>query len=130
LNKFKTVFDKEDILWVGQNIKYDLTILKWYGYELKGRIYDTMVAHYVIEPDGKRNMDALSAKYLGYESISIETLIGKKGKNQLTMRDAPVEQVKEYAAEDADITLQLKQAFNPLLDEREVRNVFEEIENP
>jgi DNA polymerase I len=130
LEKFKPVFDREDILWVGQNIKYDLTILKWYGYELKGKMYDTMLAHYVIETDGKRNMDALSAKYLAYEPISIETLIGKKGKNQLTMRDAPVEDVKEYAAEDADVTLQLKQVFDPLLNEREVRNVFEEIENP
>ena len=130
LEKFKPVFDKEDVLWIGQNIKYDLTILKWYGYELKGKIYDTMLAHYVIEPDGKRNMDALSAKYLAYEPISIETLIGKKGKGQLTMRDVPVEQVKEYAAEDADVTLQLKQKFDPLLNEKEVRNVFEEIENP
>ena len=130
LNRFKPVFDNEKTLWVGQNIKYDTTILKWYGITLKGRTYDTMVAHYVIEPEGKRNMDALSAKYLGYQPVSIEALIGKKGKNQLTMRDVPVEQVKEYAAEDADVTLQLKQTLDPLLDKYEVRPVFEAIENP
>lgn len=130
LQQFKQVFDREDILWIGQNIKYDLTILKWYGFELKGKLFDTMLAHYVIEPDGKRNMDILSTKYLGYEPVSIETLIGKKGKNQLSMRDVPVEQVKEYAAEDADVTLQLKHAFYPMLDKQQVRRVFEEVENP
>lgn len=130
LNRFKILFDKEDILWIGQNIKYDLTILKWYGFGLKGRRFDTMLAHYVIEPDGKRNMDALSIKYLSYEPISIETLIGKKGKGQLNMRDVPVEQVKEYAAEDADVTLQLKNAFEPMLSKQEVRRVFDEVENP
>lgn len=130
LNRFKILFDKEDILWIGQNIKYDLTILKWYGFGLKGRMFDTMLAHYVIEPDGKRNMDALSLKYLSYEPISIETLIGKKGKGQLNMRDVPVEQVKEYAAEDADVTLQLKTVFEPMLSKQEVRRVFDEVENP
>ena len=130
LEQFKPVFDKEDILWIGQNIKYDLTILKWYGHTLRGQLYDTMLAHYVIEPEGKRGMDVLSAKYLGYEPVSIETLIGKKGKNQGNMRDVPVEQVKEYAAEDADVTFQLKQTFNPMLDKQEVRKVFEHVENP
>lgn len=130
LDIFQPLFDKEDTLWIGQNIKYDLTILKWYGYEVKGELYDTMLAHYVIEPDGKRSMDMLSIKYLNYQPVSIETLIGKKGKNQLSMRDAPVEEVKEYAGEDADITFQLKKTFDPLLDETEVRNVFAEVENP
>lgn len=130
LNIFKPAFDKEDITWVGQNIKYDLMILKWYGFGLKGKTYDTMLAHYVIEPDGKRSMDLLSAKYLGYQPVSIETLIGKKGKGQGNMRDVPVEQVKEYAAEDADVTYQLKKVFNPMLDKQEVRRVFEEVENP
>ncbi len=130
LEQFKPVFDKEDILWIGQNIKYDLMILKWYGHTLKGQMFDTMLAHYVIEPEGKRGMDVLSAKYLGYEPVSIETLIGKKGKNQGSMRDVPVEQVKEYAAEDADVTFQLKQTFNPMLDKQEVRKVFEHVENP
>jgi DNA polymerase-1 len=130
LNRFRPLFDKEDILWVGQNIKYDMTMLKWYGFELKGNIYDTMLANYVIDPDGKRSMDMLSMKYLGYQPVSIETLIGKKGKGQLSMRQAPLEQVKEYAAEDADITLQLKRSFDPLLDTNDVKQVFEEVENP
>jgi DNA polymerase-1 len=130
LNRFRVLFDREDVLWIGQNIKYDLTILKWYGFGLKGRIFDTMLAHYVIEPEGKRNMDALSIKYLSYEPVSIETLIGKKGKGQLTMKDAPLEQVKEYAAEDADVTLQLKHTFEPMLSKQEVRKVFEEVEDP
>lgn len=129
LERFKRVFDKEDILWIGQNLKYDLIMLKRYGFALKGQMYDTMLAHYVLEPEGKRNMDLLSAKYLGYQPVSIETLIGKKGKGQLTMRDAPLEQVKDYAAEDADVTLQLKHAFDPGLDEKNVRKVFAEVEN-
>lgn len=130
LNKFKPLFEDESILWVGQNIKYDMLILKWYGYELKGAIYDTMLAHYVVDPDGKRSMDMLSIKYLNYLPVSIETLIGKKGKGQQTMRSVPVEQVKEYAAEDADVTLQLKKVFDPLLITNEVSKVFEVIENP
>ncbi len=130
LEKFRPLFEREDVLWIGQNIKYDLTMLKWYGFTLKGKRFDTMLAHYVIEPEGKRNMDAMSIKYLGYEPVSIETLIGKKGKGQLSMRDVPVEQVKEYAAEDADVTLQLKQVFAPMLDKQEVRKVFDEAEQP
>jgi len=129
LHQFKPLFDRENLLWVGQNIKYDLTMLKWYGFELKGKIYDTMLAHYVAEPDGKRNMDAMSMKYLGYEPVSIETLIGK-GKNQKSMRDVDIETVKEYAAEDADITLQLKHALDPLVDKNEVRTILEKIEIP
>jgi DNA polymerase-1 len=97
---------------------------------LKGNIFDTMLAHYVIEPEGKRSMDLLSAKYLGYEPIHIEELIGKKGKNQGNMRDVEVEKVKEYAAEDADITLQLKNIFEPQLKKKEVAKVFYEVENP
>jgi DNA polymerase-1 len=130
LERYKPVFDKEDILWVGQNIKYDLIMLKWYGFGLKGAIYDTMLANYVIDPDGKRSMDMLSVKYLRYEPVSIETLIGKKGKNQLSMRNVPLEQIKEYAAEDADITLQLKNAFDPLLIQQDVKRVFDEVEDP
>lgn len=129
IDLLKPLFEKQDVLWVGQNLKYDLTMLKWYGYSVKGQLYDTMLAHYVIEPEGKRGMDMLSAKYLGYQPVSIETLIGKKGKGQLTMRDVPVEQVKEYAAEDADITLQLKQAFDPLLEQEDVKHIFNDIEN-
>ena len=130
LAHFSDLFNDEKKTWVGQNLKYDLLILKWYGYELKGKIFDTMLAHYVIEPDGKRSMDMMSAKYLGYEPVPIEELIGKKGKVQGTMRDVELEKIKEYAVEDADITLQLKKAFLPLLKRHEVERVFDEVENP
>ena len=127
---FEPLFKNKEILWIGQNLKYDFLVLKWYGVELVGKTFDTMLAHYVIEPEGRRSMDLLSAQFLGYEPISITTLIGKKGKNQGTMRDAPLEQVTEYAAEDADITLQLKNCFTPLLKKRGVEKVFKEVENP
>ena len=130
LNNFKEIFSNTKITWIGQNLKYDMLMLKWYGFELAGNIFDTMLAHYVIEPDGKRNMDALSAKYLGYEPVHIEELIGKKGKGQGTMRDVEAEKIKDYAAEDADITLQLKNIFLPQLKEKEVEKVFYEVENP
>lgn len=130
LDLFKPLFDDESKTWIGQNIKYDMLILKWYGVELKGNIYDTMLVHYVIEPDGKRSMDLLSAQFLQYEPVHIEELIGKKGKTQGTMRDVEIEKVKEYAAEDADITLQLKNTMHPLMKEREVERVFNEVENP
>lgn len=130
LKNFQELFEDISKTWVGQNIKYDLLMLKWYGFELKGNIFDTMLAHYVIEPDGKRSMDALSAKYLGYEPVHIEELIGKKGKSQGNMRDVEVEKIKDYAAEDADITLQLKNVFLPQLKTRSVEKVFYEVENP
>ena len=127
---FQPLFNDESKTWVGQNIKYDMLVLKWYGFELKGQVFDTMLAHYVIDPDGKRNMDALSAKYLGYQPVSITELIGKKGKGQGTMRDVELDKIKEYAAEDADITLQLKNVFLPQLKTKEVERVFYEVENP
>lgn len=130
LNNFKQLFNNESVTWIGQNIKYDLLMLKWYGFELKGNIFDTMLAHYVIEPEGKRNMDALSAKYLGYETVHIEELIGKKGKGQGSMRDVELEKIKEYAAEDADITIQLKNVFLPQIISRAVEKVFYEVESP
>ena len=130
LSAFQHVFDQESITWIGQNLKYDLLVLKWYDVELKGNIFDTMLAHYVIEPEGKRGMDILSAQYLGYEPVHIEELIGKKGKGQGTMRDVELEKIKDYAAEDADITLQLQQCFLPLLKKKEVEKVFYEVENP
>jgi DNA polymerase-1 len=130
LSHFAELFNDEKKMWVGQNLKYDLLILKWYGYELKGKIFDTMLAHYVIEPDGKRSIDMMSTKYLGYEPISIDELIGKKGRVQGSMRDVELEKIKEYAVEDADITLQLKKAFVPLLKKNEVEKVFSEVENP
>jgi DNA polymerase-1 len=130
LDYFVELFSDKSKKWVGQNIKYDLIVLKWYGYELTGEVFDTMLAHYLIEPEGRRNMDYLSAQFLKYEPIPIEELIGKKGKNQLTMRDVDVEKTKEYAVEDADITLQLKEVFTPLIKKREVDKVFNEIETP
>jgi len=130
LKQFSPLFNSTEIIWVGQNLKYDLLVLKWYGYELKGNIFDTMLAHYVIEPEGKRSMDLLSAQYLSYEPVHIDELIGKKGKQQGNMRDVEIEKVKEYASEDADITLQLKNIFTPLLKEKVVEKVFSEVENP
>ncbi|HLF45386.1 MAG TPA: DNA polymerase I [Chitinophagaceae bacterium] len=141
---FEKLFSDKSKTWIGQNIKYDMLVLKWYGIELRGNIFDTMLAHYVIEPDGKRGMDVLSEKYLGYEPVHIEELIGKKarltgknknnevgqGKTQGNMREVEIEKVKEYAAEDADITLQLQKRFLPMLKEKKVEKVFYEVENP
>lgn len=130
LARFEPLFKDKKKTWIGQNTKYDLLLLKWYGIELAGDLFDTMLAHYVIEPDGKRSMDLLSEKFLGYEPVSIEELIGKKGKNQGNMRDVELEKIRDYAAEDADITLQLKQVFAPLLKSREVEKIFRDVENP
>jgi DNA polymerase-1 len=123
-------FESETILKIGQNIKYDIAVLFNYNIHVKGPFFDTMLAHYLLEPDQRHNMDDLSERYLGYKPVSITSLIGKKGKGQLNMRDIDVEKVKEYAAEDADITYQLKQIFDPELDKIEVRNVFANIEIP
>lgn len=130
LGKLKPLFDREDVLWIGQNLKYDLLMLKNYGFDLKGPLFDTMIAHYSIEPEGKRGMDLLSMRYLQYQPVSIESLIGKKGKGQGNMRDVEVELAKEYAAEDADITLQLKHVFEPLLKKESVEDLFNNVENP
>lgn len=130
LKQFEPLFNDVSKLWIGQNLKYDMLVLKWHGLELKGDIFDTMLAHYVIDPDGKRGMDILSAQFLGYEPVHIDELIGKKGKGQGTMRDVELDKIKDYAAEDADITLQLKKVFLPKLKEKEVEKVFYEVENP
>jgi DNA polymerase-1 len=130
LSQLSSLFTNEKITWIGHNLKYDLLVLKWYDVEVAGPIFDTMLAHYVIEPDGKRSMDLLSEKFLGYEPVHIDELIGKKGKNQLTMRDVEVEKVKEYAGEDADITLQLKEVLAPMLKKKSVKKVFDEVESP
>jgi DNA polymerase-1 len=147
LDHFMPLFNDETTTWIGQNLKYDMLVLKWYGIELKGNICDTMLIHYVVEPEGKRSMDALSQQYLNYEPIHIDELIGKKtrkaasnkigelgldtvSQKQGNMRDVDVEIVKDYAAEDADITLQLKHSLFHLLKEKEVEKVFNEVENP
>ena len=130
VEKFKPFFESETIEKIGQNVKYDLKVLSKYGIHIKGKLFDTMIAHYLINPDMRHNMDVLSETYLKYSPKSIETLIGKKGKNQLSMRVVPLEDIKEYAAEDADITLQLKEVFSPILDKAETKKLFEEIEIP
>ncbi len=130
LSEFEVLFDREDLVWIGQNTKYDLLVLKNYGIEVKGRLFDTMLAHYCFEPEGKRSMDLLSETYLQYRPVSIEELIGKKGKGQGNMRDVEIEKIKEYAAEDADITLQLKSKFVPLLKENDVEKIFNEVDTP
>lgn len=130
IDVFRPLFEDDSILWIGQNIKYDILLMKWYDVALAGPIYDTMVAHYLIDPDGRHNMDMLSEEYLHYQPVAIESLIGKKGKSQLNMRDVPANEIKEYAAEDADITLQLKHALDPKLDEKGVRQVFDEVDIP
>lgn len=126
----KPVFDSENIIKIGQNIKYDLLVLRNYGISVKGPLYDTMLAHYLIEPEGKHSMDWLSEQYLNYKPVSIESLIGKKGKNQGNMRDVDVDEVVEYASEDADITLQLKHKLDPQVKENKVEKLFHEVENP
>lgn len=130
LSKFKPVFENENILKIGQNIKYDYLVLLWHGIEIKGILWDTMLAHYLIEPEKKHSMDYLSETYLQYRPVSIETLIGKKGKNQGNMRDVPVELIKDYAAEDADITIQLKEKLSPLLVKNNCEKLFYTIECP
>lgn len=130
IEKLRPFFEDESIEKVGQNLKYDIKILKRYGVELKGKLFDTMIAHYLINPDMRHNMDVLSETYLKYSPKSIETLIGKKGKNQKSMRDVEVEQVKEYAVEDTDVTLQLKEVFEPILEQTQTRNLFDQIEIP
>ncbi|HSK13978.1 MAG TPA: DNA polymerase I [Phnomibacter sp.] len=130
VNFFEPLFSDATITWVGQNLKYDLLMLKWYGTTLKGQLADTMLMHYVAEPDGKRNMDILAELYLGYRPISITELIGKKGKDQGNMREVEVDIACRYACEDADITLQLFQAFTPLVKEKKVDRVLNEAELP
>ncbi len=130
ITEFKGLFENQNILKIGQNIKYDALILKKYGISIHGEIFDTMLAHYIIEPEMRHGMNILAENYLNYSPVSIETLIGKKGKNQKNMRDIPVEEVKEYAAEDADITFQLKEILAPQLKEVNGEEVFYKIEMP
>jgi DNA polymerase-1 len=130
VDEFRAVLENPAIGKTGQNIKYDILVLKWYGVQLEGDLFDTMMAHYVIDPDTRHNMDVLSENYLGYKPVSITELIGPKGKGQGSMRDVEIEKIKEYAAEDADITLQLKTIFEPKLKEVESEKLIHEMENP
>ena len=130
VDRFRPVFENREIMKVGQNIKYDMLVLANYGVQLQGPLFDTMVAHYVLQPELRHNMDYLAEIYLNYQTIHIEELIGPKGKNQGNMRDLPPASVYEYACEDADITLKLKNKLEKELDENNVRKLFEEIEMP
>lgn len=130
LAPLKAVLEDESIEKTGQNLKYDISVLRWYDIEVKGPLFDTMIAHYLIEPDQRHNMDFLADTYLNYKTVPIEELIGKKGKNQGSMRDVAFEEIKEYAAEDADITLQLRQKLEPELEKQGARKLFEDIEMP
>ncbi|WP_250435301.1 DNA polymerase I [Hanstruepera flava] len=130
IEQLRPFFENENIEKIGQNLKYDIKVLAKYNLQVKGKLFDTMLAHYLINPDMRHNMDVLAETYLNYTPISIETLIGKKGKNQLSMRDVPLDKQTEYAVEDADITLQLKEHFQNELGEANTQKLFDEIEIP
>jgi len=130
VNLFKPVFENEKIEKSGQNLKYDILVLNWYDIEVRGQLFDTMIAHYLLDPDTRHNMDILAENYLGYKPVEITSLIGSKGKNQGNMRDVEIEKIKEYAAEDADITLQLKEVFEPRLVDANADKLFREVETP
>ena len=130
IEQLKPFFEAEHIQKIGQNLKYDIKVLHKYNVTLKGPLFDTMIAHYLINPDMRHNMDVLSETYLNYTPISITELIGKKGKNQLSMRDVTLEKQTEYAVEDADITLQLKEHFEGELKDANTKKLFEELEIP
>jgi len=127
---FRGVLENPKILKIGQNLKYDIIVLKWYDVQLQGEVFDTMLAHYLMEPELRHNLDYLAETYLQYKPVSIESLIGKKGKNQGSMRDVPVKQVKEYAGEDADLTLQLYEYLKPKLHEEKLEKLLYDMEAP
>jgi DNA polymerase-1 len=130
LEIFRPFFESETIEKVGQNLKYDILLLLYYGIQVRGPLFDTMLAHYLIDPDTRHGMDVLAQNYLGYTPIPITSLIGNKGVKQGNMRDVPLEQLVEYAGEDADITWQLKQLFKPLLEQTQTLQLAEEVEFP
>ncbi|WP_028980740.1 DNA polymerase I [Sporocytophaga myxococcoides] len=130
VDAFKDVLEDKRILKIGQNLKFDILVLKRYGINVDGPVFDTMLAHYLIEPDMRHNMDFMSEYYLNYSPVSIETLIGKKGVRQKNMKDVPLKDIAEYAAEDADITFQLKHILQPILKEQKTEKLFGEVEIP
>ncbi len=127
---FKPVFENAGIEKIAQNLKYDMSVLRWYDIEISGKVFDTMIAHFLIQPEMRHNMNVMAETYLNYSPVPIEELIGKKGKDQLSMRDVPLSTLSEYAAEDADITFQLRNVFDKMLDKGAVRKLFEEVEMP
>jgi DNA polymerase-1 len=130
IEELRPFFESEKIEKIGQNLKYDIKVLAKYNVKVKGKLFDTMLAHYLINPDMRHNMDVLAETYLNYTPVSISELIGKKGKNQLSMREVPLNEQTEYAAEDADITLQLKEHFQNELGEANTQKLFDDIEVP
>ncbi|HOK25251.1 MAG TPA: DNA polymerase I [Bacteroidales bacterium] len=130
LSILKPVFENDRIRKIGQNIKFDIQVLANYGIEVRGALFDTMIAHYLLEPDMRHNMDYLAETYLSYRPVSIESLIGERGRNQKTMRSVPVEKIVEYSVEDADITLQLKELFEPKIIKEGMKELAENIEMP
>jgi DNA polymerase-1 len=130
IEQLRPFFENEQIQKIGQNLKYDIKVLAKYTINVKGKLFDTMLAHYLINPDMRHNMDILAETYLNYTPISIQELIGKKGKNQISMREVPLEKQTEYAVEDADITLQLKEHFEKELGEANTQKLFDDIEIP
>ena len=130
IEQLRPFFESEAIEKIGQNLKYDIKVLAKYNIDVRGKLFDTMIAHYLINPDMRHSMDVLAETYLNYTPISITELIGKKGKNQLSMRDVPLEQQTEYAVEDSDITLQLKEHFEKELGDANTQKLFDEIEIP
>lgn len=128
--EFKPILENPNIALIGQNIKYDMLVMKNYEVALQGPVFDTMLAHYLLEPEMRHNMDLLAETYLNYSPVPITALLGPKGKNQKTMADLPPEDVKDYACEDADITLQLRLYFEPLLQEQGQMKLFRDVENP
>jgi len=130
VSEFSAVFEDKGISKIGQNIKYDLNILQRYGIRIGGELFDTMIAHYLLQPDMRHNMNVLAETYLHYSPVSIETLIGKKGKGQTSMRDVEVEKIADYAAEDADVTFRLKDIFQPMLQETNTVKLFRDMEIP
>ncbi len=130
LSEFKDFFTSNKIEKVAHNVKYDEQVVNRYGFTLEGPVFDTMIAHYLLSPDGKHSMDVLAEYYLKYKPVPIETLIGKKGKNQKSMRDIPQKDIVDYACEDADITWQLKELFEPEIQKDHLKKLFYEIEMP
>lgn len=130
VDEFKPFFENEEIKKIGQNLKYDYVVMQNYGVEVKGEMFDTMLAHYLLQPDMRHNMDALAEAYLNYEPISITTLIGKKGKNQGSMADIEPALITDYACEDADVTFQLKEIFEPQIEERKQAKLLRDLETP
>jgi DNA polymerase I len=130
LEILRPVFENPATLKIGQNMKFDIQVLANYGVEVKGQLFDTMIAHYLLEPDMRHNMNLLSESYLGYSPVHIESLIGEKGNNQKTMRAVPVDKLMEYAVEDADVTYQLKEVFEPRINSEGLGKLSEEIEMP